>query len=88
MTEPLADRRKRLIYRSCYTGMKETDILLGAFARAHLPAFDAGQLDRYERLLETNEDPAIYAWAVGRTPVPPEYDNDVMALLKKFKLEI
>ncbi len=88
MTESLIDRRKRLIYRSCYTGMKETDILLGAFARAHLPTFDVGQLDQYERLLETNEDPAIYAWAIDRTPVPKEYDNDVMALLKKFKLDI
>ena len=31
MAESLQDRRKRLIYRSSYTGMKETDLLLGRF---------------------------------------------------------
>ncbi|MGB1528083.1 MAG: succinate dehydrogenase assembly factor 2, partial [Candidatus Puniceispirillaceae bacterium] len=30
-------RVKRLIYRSSYTGMKETDLLLGQFAARHLP---------------------------------------------------
>jgi succinate dehydrogenase flavin-adding protein (antitoxin of CptAB toxin-antitoxin module) len=86
MTEPLEDRRRRLIYRSLYTGMKETDILLGAFARQHLPLLSAEQLDRYERLLELNQDPQVYAWAIGREPVPDQFDNDVMALLKNFKL--
>lgn len=86
MPESMQNRRKRLIYRSAYTGMKETDILLGRFARAHLPSFDDGQLDRYEALLATNEDPQIYAWAIGRDAVPPEYDTDIMALLKAFKL--
>ena len=63
--------------------MKETDLLLGAFARAHVVAFDDGQLDRYERLLE-EPDPAIFAWAIGREEVPAEHDNDVMALLRRF----
>ncbi|MGG2362470.1 succinate dehydrogenase assembly factor 2, partial [Salmonella enterica] len=43
----LEARRKRLIYRSLYTGMKETDLLLGAFARAHLPGFGSDELDQY-----------------------------------------
>ncbi len=86
MAESLQDRLKRLIYRSSYTGMKETDLLLGRFAKAYLPEFDAGQLDRYEVLLATNEDPQIYAWAIGRDAVPQEYNTDVMLLLKAFKL--
>lgn len=86
MTESLETRRRRLIYRSLYTGMKETDILLGAFARAHLPGLDEAGLDQYERLLDLNQDPQLYAWAIGRDPVPAEYDNEVMALLKNFKL--
>ncbi|MBL8700171.1 MAG: succinate dehydrogenase assembly factor 2 [Alphaproteobacteria bacterium] len=81
--ETLEIRRKRLVHRSLYTGMKETDLLLGAFARAHVVAFDDGQLDRYERLLE-EPDPAIFAWAIGREEVPAEHDNDVMALLRRF----
>ena len=87
MTEDIGIRRKRLLHRSRYTGIKETDILLGAFAEAYLPGFDDGQLDRYEALLDVGSDPVIYAWAIGAQPVPPEHDNDVMALLKAFKLQ-
>jgi antitoxin CptB len=85
MPEPLDDRRKRLLYRSRYTGTKETDLLLGGFAAAHLGTFDAAQLDRFERLL-TEPDPQIFDWASGRTAVPPQHDNDVMRFLKNFKL--
>ncbi|MBP6819708.1 succinate dehydrogenase assembly factor 2 [Ferrovibrio sp. MS7] len=84
MSEPIEIRRKRLIHRSLYTGMKETDLLLGGFARAHLPDFDATMLDQYEALLDTNEDPQIYAWAIGREPVPAEFDTPVMRLLKSY----
>ncbi len=87
MQESIEIRRKRLIHRSRYTGMKETDLLLGGFAARHLPDFDAAQLDAYEALLETNEDPQIYAWAIGRDPVPPEHDTSVMKLLQAFKLD-
>jgi len=86
--ELLDERRKRLIYRSLYTGMKETDLLLGAFAKAHLPTFGPDELDQYEHLLATQEDPLIYAWAIGRDPVPPEYDTPVMKLLQQFKIGV
>ena len=85
MTEPVDIRRKRLIHRSVYTGMKETDILLGAFARAHVPGFDEGQLERYEHLLSAG-DPVILDWALGRDTPPAEFDTDVLSLLRNFKL--
>jgi succinate dehydrogenase flavin-adding protein (antitoxin of CptAB toxin-antitoxin module) len=87
MPEPIDERRRRLIHRSLYTGMKETDLLLGPFARRHVPGFSSDQLDRYERLLEAG-DPNIYDWASGRAPIPDEYDHDVMALLRNFKAHI
>jgi antitoxin CptB len=85
MSETLEARRRRLIYRSRYTGMKETDLLLGPFATQHVPGFSAEQLDRYERLLH-EPDPDIFDWATGRQAVPGEHDNDVMALLKHFNI--
>lgn len=85
MSESPQARRKRLIHRSVYTGMKETDILLGAFARAHVPEFDDGQLDAYENLL-TAGDPNILDWALGRSEAPDEFRSDVLDLLKNFKL--
>jgi succinate dehydrogenase flavin-adding protein (antitoxin of CptAB toxin-antitoxin module) len=81
--EPIELRRKRLIHRSLYTGMKETDILLGAFARAHLPDYDAAALDSYERLL-SEPDPAIYEWAIGVSQPPPEHDGALMRQLQGF----
>ena len=85
MSESPQARRKRLIHRSVSTGMKETDILLGAFARAHVPEFDDRQLAAYENLL-TAGDPNILDWALGRADAPEEFRSDVLDLLKNFKL--
>lgn len=87
MSESSEARRKRLIHRSVYTGMKETDILLGAFARAHVPGFTPEQLDAYEKLLEAG-DPNILDWATGRADAPEEYESDVLRLLINFKLPL
>ncbi len=84
MSETLEERRRRLIHRSRYTGMKETDLLLGPFATRHVPGFSVEQLDRYERLLGA-PDPDVFDWATGRQAVPEGFDNDVMDLLKNFK---
>lgn len=82
--EPIEIRRKRLIHRSRYTGMKETDLLLGAFAQRYVPGFDANQLDQYENLLrETDVD--LFDWATGRAPVPERCQTAVMRLLQNFK---
>lgn len=86
MAEDIETRRKRLLHRSLYTGMKEVDILLGSFARRHLQTFTEVELDQYEALLDNYDDPQIYAWAIGRDPVPPHLDTGVMKLLKAFKL--
>jgi len=84
MPESLEERRRRLIYRSLYTGMKETDVLLGPFAQRHVPGFSGDQLDRYERLLR-EPDPDILDWVSGRQSVPAIHDTDVLRLLKNFK---
>ncbi len=78
-----ADRVKRLIYRSCYTGTKELDLVLGGFAKAHLQDLDAGQLDRYEALVEA-ENPDVYAWVIRREPPPAEHDTDVLKLIQGY----
>jgi len=79
----IAIKRKQLIFRSWHRGMREIDLMLGRFADAHVPQFDAGQLAAYDRLLK-NSDPDIYNWITGQEPVPPAEDNDVAALLLEF----
>lgn len=80
----LAIRRKKMLYRSQYTGTKETDILLTRFAEKHLPDFDDRLMDLYQHMMEAG-DPEILAWVMGRRPVPAEYDNEVTQMLMRFK---
>jgi antitoxin CptB len=84
MSGDLSERRKKLLYRSAYTGTKETDLLLGAFARRHLASLSETQLDTYETLLKI-EDPRLYKWITGMEEAPAEYQTDVLELIRDFK---
>jgi antitoxin CptB len=75
--------RRRLRFRSWHRGTREADLLLGRFADAHLPHFDAAALQAYAALLEEN-DPDIYDWLIGRLPTPSAQDGVVMATLKAY----
>jgi antitoxin CptB len=85
MTDALEARRKRLRYRSTYTGTKETDLLLGAFAAKHLNALGESDLDDYEHLLSI-EDPRLYTWISGQETPPAEFETPVLQMLRDFEL--
>jgi antitoxin CptB len=85
MTETLEARRKRLRYRSTYTGTKETDLLLGAFAETHLGGLTESDLDDYEALL-TIEDPRLYTWITGQETPPDEFRTPVLQMIRDFDL--
>ena len=76
---------RRLVYRASYTGMKETDLLLGQFAKRHLPELARTDLEDFEALLDAG-DPAIFAWVRGDEDVPARYDTKVFKLIKEFKV--
>ena len=78
-------RVRRLVYQASYTGMKETDLLLGQFARKHLPNLTHEQLDIFEALLEAG-DPSIFAWVRGDEQVPAEFDGPVLDMIKDFHI--
>src|SRR4051794_14096611 len=79
-----AQRIEKLRYRAWRRGIRETDLILGPFADAHLAQLDARQLDLFEELLEA-PDTDLYAWIVGRAPTPQAYESDVMELLRGFR---
>ena len=83
MTSSSEIRRKRLLFRSWHRGTRESDLILGRFADAHLAGFAEAQLDRYEALLES-PDADIFDWVSGRTALPPEHDHDVARLLLAY----
>jgi antitoxin CptB len=84
MEEALDIHRKRLIYQSAHRGTKESDLLLGAFAAAHLAGFSAAQLARYEALLDESDN-ELFDWMTGRRAPPPEKMTDVLRLLLGFR---
>ena len=86
MGAPMPDiiRLKRISYRAHHRGFKEADLLLGAFADAHLAELSAADLTDFETLLQ-EQDQDIYDWVLGRTPTPPEFETPVMARLKAFE---
>jgi len=63
--EPRAVRLKRLAMRSQRRGIREMDLILGAFAAEAVPALDPAGLDLYEALLDEN-DHDLYAWITAR----------------------
>ena len=76
-SEHRTNRIRRLIYRSAYTGMRETDQLLGPFARECLTAMDDAELDAYEALLDEG-DPIIWGWLSGNVEIPVNYSNPAL----------
>lgn len=70
MSEPRDVRLRRLHMRSIRRGIKEMDLILGAYARSHLPRLTGAELDTYEALLSEN-DQDLFSWVSGQHP-PPE----------------
>jgi antitoxin CptB len=72
MTETRETMIKRLRMRSMRRGIKEMDLILSAFADAHLADFSDETLTLYDQLLSEN-DHDLYGWVGGQFPVPEEY---------------
>lgn len=69
MNETPEHRLKRLSMRSHRRGTKEMDIILGRFADDRLDGLAGEVLDRYEALLEEN-DQDLYLWVTGQAAAP------------------
>ncbi len=72
--ESAETRLKRLRMRSWRRGIRETDLILGAWADRSLAGLDAGTLDVYEAFLAEN-DHDILAWLTGRDAPPVRFAN-------------
>ncbi len=78
------DRRKRLKFQANHRGMKEMDLILGAFADATLPDLTDDQLDQFETLLQC-PDQDLFAWMIGKEPLPDEFNNEIMQMIQNFQ---
>lgn len=85
MTDADDIRRKRLLYQATHRGFKEADILFGGFARAHIQALSAAELDAFEALLRF-PDHDLFSWAKGGVAAPEEIDGPLLERLRAFDL--
>jgi|TARA_B110000240_G_C13489239_1_gene448860 antitoxin CptB len=75
---------KKLIYRSKYTGTKETDLLLGNFAENYLTKLNDDQLMNYEKLLVSG-DPRIWRLSIDVEKTDNEKEKNIISLIQEFK---
>ena len=77
-------RLKKLKYRAEHRGFREADIIIGGFAERHLHEFSEAQLDEFERLID-QPDQDLYAWIIGREPIPEPFAGQMMDLIRSFR---
>ena len=70
--EPHDHRIKRLHMRSMRRGIKEMDLILSAYATAHLAAMPDTTLTLYDSMLGEN-DHDLYQWVSGQVAAPDRY---------------
>lgn len=84
MIESHEHRIKRLKMRSMRRGIKEMDLILEAFAEANLAAMNSAELDRYDALLQEN-DQDLYQWVTGRGDIPARYADLLCDISQTFQ---
>jgi len=75
---------KKLIYRSKYTGTRETDILLGDFADNYINKLNNSELLAYQKLLDSG-DPRIWRLSIDIEPTKSEQEKFIIKMIKKYK---
>lgn len=80
-------RLKRTRFRAWHRGTREADFMIGGFFDAHHAGWSAAQLDWFERLLE-EQDVDIMGWAIGSIPCPPEWDGDMMNVMRQVDFAV
>ena len=77
-------RLNRLRFRAWRRGFREADLILGPFVDTHAASMTEAEFDRLEALMEQS-DHDIFGWIMGALPVPPAFDDDILARLRAFR---
>ncbi len=77
--------RRRLAWRASRRGIKEMDIVVGGYAKAHLSTMSASDLAQFETLLEI-PDQQLLSWLTGQETVPSHLTSPMLADMLAFRL--
>jgi succinate dehydrogenase assembly factor 2 len=84
-SEPVEQKRARLLYQSRKRGILENDLLLGAFATYHLPKMSENELDEYDSLIHQENEWELLGWIIGsREPPTHVASSMVFKTLQQF----
>jgi antitoxin CptB len=79
-------RVQRLKYRAWHRGMRECDLVLGAFADTRLTTMSADELDAFEALMEAPDD-QLWTWILGTVEPDPEFAGPMLDQVIAFGRE-
>jgi antitoxin CptB len=76
-------RRRRLRFRAWHRGIRETDLIMGRFADAHLESFTVEDMADFEGLLDI-PDRDILDWVTGAEPIPDGQRTPMLSRILAF----
>jgi len=74
---------KKLLYQSCNRGCKETDLIIGKFAKENIEKMSADELEIFSGILSL-ADVDIYDWYTEKKPVPEHNKSKIMTQILNF----
>ncbi|MBE9476738.1 MAG: succinate dehydrogenase assembly factor 2 [Proteobacteria bacterium] len=83
MAEDRETRLKRLRLRSWRRGIKEMDLMFGAFADEEMASLTDAQLDAHEMLM-AEHDPDLLTWFTGQEKTPEELKDALARVQNHF----
>ena len=77
-------RRRKVLYRSWHRGMREVDLILGAFADSEIASLSDDELTTYEAFM-SESDSDIFKWVMGEKPVPQQHDTVIFSRILSYR---
>ena len=77
--------KKKILYRSEYRGIKETELLLNSFIKKYINGFSIIELKQLDDLLNVDDD-SLFKWYLNKKVEIKIPNNKVSKLLKNFKI--
>ena len=74
---------KKLLYQSCNRGCKETDLIIGNFAKENLDKMTDSELKTFDEILQL-PDIDIYDWYMRKKNVPEKFSSSIMSKIMEF----
>ena len=75
---------KKLLYQSCNRGCKETDLIIGQFAKQNIDKMSDSDLQIFDKILQM-QDVDIYDWYTKKKPLPLENSSAIMSQILNFE---